>query len=619
LNSERFGIFQEQKDRMSYQVLARKWRPKSFDQLVGQQHVVQALVNGLDQDRVHHAFLFTGTRGVGKTTLARIFAKCLNCERGMSSTPCGECASCVDIDEGRFVDIIEIDAASRTKVEDTRELLESVQYAPTRGRYKVYIIDEVHMLSNSSFNALLKTLEEPPPHVKFVLATTDPDKIPVTILSRCLQFNLRRMTPDQVLHNLQHIVQSEGIKAEPEALSRLARAADGSMRDGLSLLDQAIAFGAGQLSLDDVKQMLGLVDHGYIAAIIRALAKNDAHQLLEIIQELVAQSRDLDAVLLSLAETLHRVCLLQCVPDYSDQERSDWDAISELAGLVAPEDAQLFYQIAIKGRAELGMAPDPRTGLEMTLLRMLAFKPASGQVVVQQNPVPAATPASRPTNAPAGKRSGAAAAAAKAAQLLDREQASLPRQDADSGNVRGSLAADIRRGREQSSLPQHGSGSGNVGGSLAADKPPGREQGSLLQGSTPQAEVTGLTADSWLILVESLDITGPVRELARNLQLKSAQKGRWEFIIDHDLRNLASRESLERLRRVIAENLGSDLELRISDSVNGVLHTVAAIEQSRRRTQLTEAERCIDEDPTVLALKSKLGAKIIADSVQPVQ
>ncbi|HKX56858.1 MAG TPA: DNA polymerase III subunit gamma/tau, partial [Xanthomonadales bacterium] len=588
MNSESFGIFQEQKDRMSYQVLARKWRPKSFDQLVGQQHVVQALVNGLDQDRVHHAFLFTGTRGVGKTTLARIFAKCLNCERGMSSTPCGECASCVDIDEGRFVDIIEIDAASRTKVEDTRELLESVQYAPTRGRYKVYIIDEVHMLSNSSFNALLKTLEEPPPHVKFVLATTDPDKIPVTILSRCLQFNLRRMTPDQVLHNLQHIVQSEGIKAEPEALSRLARAADGSMRDGLSLLDQAIAFGAGQLSLDDVKQMLGLVDHGYIAAIIRALAKNDAHQLLEIIQELVAQSRDLDAVLLSLAETLHRVCLLQCVPDYSDQERSDWDAISELAGLVALEDAQLFYQIAIKGRAELGMAPDPRTGLEMTLLRMLAFKPASDHVE-QQNPVPAATPANTPTNAPAGKRSGAAAAAAKAAQMLDREQGSLPHQGTGPGNVGGSLAADKRPGREQGSPLQPGAGPGNVGGSFAADECPSREQGSLPQGSLPQAEVAGLTADSWLILVETLDITGPVRELARNLQLKSAQKGRWEFIIDHDLRDLASRESLERLRRVIAENIGGDLELRVSDSGSGVLHTVAAIEQSRRRTQLSEA------------------------------
>jgi DNA polymerase-3 subunit gamma/tau len=612
LKSESFGIFQEQKDRMSYQVLARKWRPKSFDQLVGQQHVVQALVNGLEQDRVHHAFLFSGTRGVGKTTLARIFAKCLNCELGMSSRPCGECASCVDIDEGRFVDIIEIDAASRTKVEDTRELLESVQYVPTRGRFKVYIIDEVHMLSTSSFNALLKTLEEPPPHVKFVLATTDPDKIPVTILSRCLQFNLRRMTPDQVLHNLQHIVQSEGIKAEPEALSRLARAADGSMRDGLSLLDQAIAFGAGQLSLDDVKQMLGLVDHSFIAAIIRSLAKNDARQLLEIVQELAAQSRDLDAVLLSLAETLHRVCLVQYVPDYSDQDRSDWHAISELAGMLALEDAQLFYQIAIKGRAELGVAPDPRTGLEMTLLRMLAFRPASEQVA-QQNPVPAATPVNTGTNSPGSKRSGAAAAAI-ATDLLSREQGPQLHDGTVSKHVEGNAAADNPPGRKKDSPLYHSADSENIGGNLAADNGPGREQV-----AAQQAGDVGLNEDGWLGLVETLDLTGPVRELARNLQLKVAQKGRWEFIIDHDLRHLASREFLERLRRAVTDYVGNDLELRVSDSADGVLHTVAAIEQSRRRTQLTEAERCINEDSTVLALKSKLGAQIIADSIQPVQ
>ncbi|HET6564475.1 MAG TPA: DNA polymerase III subunit gamma/tau [Xanthomonadales bacterium] len=581
------AFFQEQKDRMSYQVLARKWRPKSFNQLVGQEHVVQALVNGLDQDRVHHAFLFTGTRGVGKTTLARIFAKCLNCEKGISSTPCGECASCVDIDEGRFVDIIEIDAASRTKVEDTRDLLESVQYTPTRGRYKVYIIDEVHMLSNSSFNALLKTLEEPPPHVKFVLATTDPDKIPVTILSRCLQFSLRRMTPDQILLNLQQIVESEGIPAETEALSRLARAADGSMRDGLSLLDQAIAFGAGQLSLEDVKKMLGLVDHGFIAAIVKALAESDARKLLEIIEELVARSRDLDAVLLSLAETLHRVCLVQCVPDYSDQERSDWDAISELAGLISTEDAQLFYQIAIKGRAELGIAPDPRTGLEMTLLRMLAFRPATGN---EEQQTGGSQGPSEPI--PAKKSNAAAEAVAQAAALVSRKLAT----PAPTGDF---FATD--------SSPSGGE--------------PMREQSSppLAMESSKQDQSTGLTEESWLHLVETLEIKGPVRELARNLQLQSARDKHWEFVIDKDLRHLASRDYLERLRLAVTDALGTNIELRVFDSVDGVLQTVAAIEQSRRRTQLTEAERSIDEDPTILALKKNLGAQIIEDSIQPVQ
>ncbi len=376
---------------MSYQVLARKWRPKTFKALVGQEHVSQALINGLDQDRLHHAFLFTGTRGVGKTTIARILAKCLNCETGVSSTPCGECSSCVDLDEGRFVDMIEIDAASRTGVDDMRDLLESVQYTPTRGRYKVYIIDEVHMLSASSFNALLKTLEEPPPHVKFVLATTDPEKIPVTILSRCLRFNLRRLLPDQISAYLKELVEAEQIEAQPEALTVLARAADGSMRDGLSLLDQAIAFGGGKLAIADLAKMLGLVDREHVTSMIRSLASGNAPGLLGIVENLVSQSRDLETVLLNLAETLHRITLVQCVPGYRDPERSDWDAIEELAGQLTAEDAQLFYQIAIKGRAELGLAPDPRTGLEMTLLRMLAFKPAE----TSASPAPAPAPASK--------------------------------------------------------------------------------------------------------------------------------------------------------------------------------------------------------------------------------
>jgi len=575
---------------MSYQVLARKWRPKSFDQLVGQEHVVQALVNGLDQDRVHHAFLFTGTRGVGKTTLARIFAKSLNCERGMSSHPCGECSSCIDIDDGRFIDIIEIDAASRTKVEDTRELLESVQYMPTRGRFKVYIIDEVHMLSNSSFNALLKTLEEPPPHVKFVLATTDPDKIPVTILSRCLQFNLRRMTPEQVLENLQQIVLAEGVSAEPEALLRLSRAADGSMRDGLSLLDQAIAFGGGKVSLADVKQMLGLVDHDHVIALVQSLAASDARRILDIVEEWVARSRDLDAVLVSLAETLHRVCLIKCVPDFSDAERGDWEAISSVADSITLEDAQLFYQIAIKGREELGMAPDPRTGLEMTLLRMLAFRPA-GEPGGQQSfgsatasSKPAATPTTRPAAKPSTNQMATQAPKPGASEAT-RPAANQARAVAEPA-ISGELQLAVHTMPDEARQQHLGSAS---------------------------------TELQWLDLVESLNIKGLVRELARNMQFKAARNQLWQFVIDHSLRHLATREAVERLRMAICEEQGEEIQLQLSDSQEGVLQTVAAIEQSRLRTQLSEAERSIDEDPTVCALKKNLGAQIIEDSIQPVQ
>jgi DNA polymerase-3 subunit gamma/tau len=620
LNPEFSSDIQELIDHMSYQVLARKWRPKSFDQLVGQEHVVQALVNGLDQDRVHHAFLFTGTRGVGKTTLARIFAKCLNCEQGMSSTPCGECASCVDIDEGRFVDMLEIDAASRTKVDDTRELLDSVQYTPTRGRYKVYIIDEVHMLSTSSFNALLKTLEEPPPHVKFVLATTDPEKIPVTILSRCLQFNLRRMTPDQVLENLQNIVESEGIEADTEALSRLARAADGSMRDGLSLLDQAIAFGAGKLTLEEVKQMLGLVDHGHIASIVLALAKGDAGKILDIVEELVARSRDLDAVLISLAETLHRVCLLHCVPDYSDAERSDWESIGEIAGHIGLEDAQLFYQIALKGREELGIAPDPRTGLEMTLLRMLAFRPAT------ESAGPAAKSASGGgggSTAKSRKPSPAevAAAAAAAIQSTSSKRAKTPEHKAaESKAVESTARAPAER--QQVNQPAQQQGADPLEGdtpapSLFASSEPAIEPGSENTANSMDDDET--IEEIWLEMAEDLNIKGPVRELARNLQLKSMATQRWEFVIAHMHRNLASRDYLERLRVAIVERTGLEVELQLSDSVEGVIHTVATIERSRLRTQLSEAERSINEDPTVKALKKNLGAKVIEDSIQPVQ
>lgn len=344
--------------------------------MVGQTHVLKALINALDSQRLHHAYLFTGTRGVGKTTIARIIAKCLNCETGITSTPCGTCSVCREIDEGRFVDLIEIDAASRTKVEDTRELLDNVQYAPSRGRFKVYLIDEVHMLSSHSFNALLKTLEEPPPYVKFILATTDPQKLPATILSRCLQFSLKNMTPERVVEHLSHVLSVENVPFEDDALWLLGRAADGSMRDAMSLTDQAIAFGEGKVMAADVRAMLGTLDHGQVYDVLHALINGDAKALLEAVRHLAEQGPDWNGVLSEILNVLHRVAIAQALPDGVDNGHGDRDRVLALAQALPAEDVQFYYQMGLIGRRDLPLAPDPRGGFEMVLLRMLAFRPA---------------------------------------------------------------------------------------------------------------------------------------------------------------------------------------------------------------------------------------------------
>jgi len=362
---------------MSYLVLARKWRPKNFADTVGQEHVLQALVNALESGRLHHAYLFAGTRGVGKTTIARILAKALNCDTGVTAEPCGECSSCVEIDEGRFVDLIEVDAASRTKVDDTRDLLDNVQYAPARGRYKVYLIDEVHMLSKSSFNALLKTLEEPPPHVKFLLATTDPQKLPVTVLSRCLQFNLTRLTPRLIQDRLAHICEAESIEFESTAIAMIARAADGSLRDALSLLDQAIAYCGGKVEEDPVATMLGTIDRDHVSRLVRLLAANDAAGIIAAMKDIDEQFPDYARLLEDLARVLQQIAIYQVVGSIDAEEEISDEELSELAATVDAADVQLFYQTALIGRRDLHLAPDPRGGVEMTLLRMLAFRPAS--------------------------------------------------------------------------------------------------------------------------------------------------------------------------------------------------------------------------------------------------
>ncbi len=413
---------------MGYQVLARKWRPKTFEEMVGQEHVLRALINALDNDRLHHAYLFTGTRGVGKTTIGRILAKCLNCEKGVSSQPCGKCSSCLEIAEGRSVDLLEVDAASRTKVEDTRDLLDNVQYAPTRSRYKVYLIDEVHMLSASSFNALLKTLEEPPPHVKFLLATTDPQKLPATVLSRCLQFNLKHMPAEQIVGHLGKVLTDEGVACEEPALWLLGRAAAGSMRDALSLTDQAIAFGSGELTEAEVRSMLGSVDMGYVFELLEAISADDHAGVLDTVARMAEYAPDFEGTLDELLSVVHRVASAQAVPDAIDNSYGDAQRVAQLAQSITAEDAQLFYQVALTGKRDIELSPDPRKGFEMILLRMMAFRPG---VVIDDNVKPeqlqgveAPSRAAREDGATVKKRPEASVCAPAVGQTAASDQAS---------------------------------------------------------------------------------------------------------------------------------------------------------------------------------------------------
>ncbi|MCK7544724.1 DNA polymerase III subunit gamma/tau [Marinobacter bryozoorum] len=451
---------------MSYQVLARKWRPRTFQDMVGQEHVLQALVHALEHNRLHHAYLFTGTRGVGKTTIGRLLARCLNCETGVTANPCGECPSCQEILDGRFVDLIEIDAASRTGVDDMRELTDNVQYSPTRGRFKVYLIDEVHMLTNQSFNAFLKTLEEPPEHVKFLLATTDPQKLPVTVLSRCLQFNLKRMTPEHIVGHLRYILGEESIPFEEPALWQLARAADGSMRDALSLTDQAIAFGNQKLAASDVSSMLGTIDQRDVEKLVEALVTGNGPELLAEIDRISDFAPDFNAILADLLSLFHRVTMEQVVPGSADNAMGDAHRVQELARQLSAEDAQLFYQAALVGRKDLEITPDARMGFEMTLLRMLAFRPG----VDQRDP-----PAVARREAPAEPR-----------------QPSAERPESSEVNAG---TPDRTAGREGTTAAGDGEGerdSGEEPAPAALETPPGQPN---LKADDPETGVAGATTD----------------------------------------------------------------------------------------------------------------------------
>lgn len=546
---------------MSYQVLARKWRPQLFSQLVGQEHVVKALSNALDHDRLHHAYLFTGTRGVGKTTLARIFAKSLNCEQGVSAVPCGVCDACREIDEGRFVDLLEVDAASRTKVDQTRELLENVPYAPVRGRYKVYLIDEVHMFSASSFNALLKTLEEPPPHVKFILATTDPQKVPVTVLSRCLQFNLKRLSREQIESQLRHILQQEKIPFDDESLSLLARGADGSMRDGLSLLDQAIAFGGGEVKGAEVRSMIGTVGADQVYRLLNALAVLDGAALLQAVAEMSQLATDFSTATQELLAMLHQIALLQLVPGCEPDEAFDRERLAGFAEQLAPEDVQLFYQIGLLGQKELHLAPDPRSGFEMLLLRMLAFRPGGGGDTATASPS-GSRQASQPTPAkrPAKPVSNSAASAPPASRPAVQPRA-------------------------------------------VEEKP------------KPVASVTADPAQ-WDSFVAGLKLGGIASQLARNCIFESWDGEYLSLLLDDAHRHLRVEQAEARLQAGAGQALGKAVKLKITEAVPE--EETPAMRQARELNERQrQAEESMASDPLVREMEEHFSARLLSESVRP--
>jgi DNA polymerase-3 subunit gamma/tau len=586
---------------MSYQVLARKWRPKTFREMVGQDHVLQALINALDHDRLHHAYLFTGTRGVGKTTIARILAKCLNCETGVSSEPCGQCSSCLEIAEGRSVDLLEVDAASRTKVEDTRELLENVQYAPTRSRYKVYLIDEVHMLSSHSFNALLKTLEEPPPHVKFLLATTDPQKLPVTILSRCLQFNLKNMPPEQIVGHLRNVLGQEMIGFDEPSLWLLGRAAAGSMRDALSLADQAISFGSGKLSEDEVRSMLGSVDLSFIYQLLEALAANDAAGLLAVVAHMAEHAPDFEASLDELISMLHRLAVAQVVPDAIDNSWGDAQQVAELAASMTAEDTQLFYQMALNGKRDITLATDPRSGFEMILLRMVAFRPAA---VIDES----ITPADLTPGEPAVKETVAREVddtAKKPVRAPAAPPVELPVEPPVEPPVVASAKASVERDAgspaPQSTAPM--SGETEAG------------QGSV----DPNQKIAlgELEPGQWHRLLEQLGLGGIVYTIAINSELRSRSGNALQFLLDQANAALFNKGHVEQIRAALEKYFGESLVVTIEPG------ETAAETPARRQARLQQerqqaAVASIEADPLLQKLIARFDGELDRASITPV-
>ena len=664
---------------MSYQVLARKWRPKVFREMVGQEHVLQALINALDHNRLHHAYLFTGTRGVGKTTIARILAKCLNCEQGVSSVPCETCSACTEISEGRFVDLIEVDAASRTKVEDTRELLDNVQYAPTRGRYKIYIIDEVHMLSSHSFNALLKTLEEPPEHVKFLLATTDPQKLPVTILSRCLQFNLKNMSAERIVTHLQHVLSKESVPFDDAALWLLARSADGSMRDALSLTDQAISFGNGQVAEIDVTSMLGTIDQRLIQQIIEAFIAEDGATLLTCVAQFSEQSPDYNAALSELLSTLHRIAIAQALPEALDNSYGDKAQILDYSVKLAPEDVQLFYQTALVGRRDLNFASSARAGFEMTLLRMLAFKPQGVADVPTRSLASSAAADTKTslthTEQVASSESRHEAGAGTGQEHIAKETSSFEKNDAlasvsepvqliepiaevepapvkkstaihEASGRLGSIDESLATDRENTNVTQEplntttskpdvhalraqikkieqSDPSQRQPLSEANEKRPNEhlvDEPSMDKQVSEQAEhrtLSGLSPHHWITLNKALQIKGILSSTVSNAVLVSCDHNALHFVLDETKASLFDTSHSQRLSDILSDYFKEPVKATIVLGRTPVeLETPADYHVRKQKEMRIEAIDILNNDEVVTNLREHFGATLDENSIE---
>ena len=630
---------------MSYQVLARKWRPRVFREMAGQEHVTRALINALVQDRLHHAYLFSGTRGVGKTTVARILAKCLNCETGVSSEPCGTCSSCREITEGRSMDLIEVDAASRTKVEDTRELLENVQYAPTHCRYKVYLIDEVHMLSTSSFNALLKTLEEPPPHVKFLLATTDPQKLPLTVLSRCLQFNLKNMAPELIVGRLQTILREEDVSCEEPALWLLARSADGSMRDALSLADQALAFGSGQLLEKDVRSMLGTVDFNFVHELLTAIVEQDPKTALEVVEKLAEHAPDYVGVLRELIALLHRVSVAQALPDAVDNRWGDAEQVIELARVMSAEEAQLYYQIALAGKRDIGLSSELRSGLEMTLLRMISFRPS---LVIDESLAGAELqqPAEEAADS-VKKPEPASATALEAAIPPDPElgEPSSPELGEPSSPELGEpsspeLEAVPTSEHEEPSGPELEKPPTPVPSEtsipiLATASAPDPSETPVMEPATESVEETAeppepasqespnhggaaFEPEQWPEFLEQLGLRGSVYQVASNTELRQVDGGNVYFLLDETSTALFREDFVEKIQQSLTGYLEKPVQVHLEIGTprreTPARRTVRLLEQARRETI-----ESMQHDPKVKLLLDHFEGTLDIDSIAPVK